>query len=274
MKPFLVAALISGLSVCGVLPARAVPSVCHAPEGTAGPIGPLPRVSVVLKPGGTLRILAVGSATMFGPGASLRAGTITSQALSNAASVAPPPKAPLRQEPTAHAFPRQMVDALEKEMPGLKVDLVVRGGRGMSAADMLTLLQSELGRVHPQLVLWQTGTVEAVRNTPPGDFAQTLETGAEAIEAAGANLILIDPQFSRFLQANSNLEPYLQALQQVTGLPGVLLFHRFDLMRSWAADGRLDLERAKRADRRTLIDEVHACIGQDLARMVFAAARS
>ena len=181
--------------------------LCTAPDDITGAISSLPKVAAELRPGGRLRVLAVGSATMFGPEASLTPGTVASQALANSATVTVPPPKLMTQEASERAFPRQMAKALQAAVPNLDVQVVVRGGRGMTATDMLALLRTELASGPFQLVLWQTGTVEAVRNSPPGDFAQVLSNGAEAVEAAGANLVLIDPQYSRFLQTNSNLDP-------------------------------------------------------------------
>lgn len=250
------------------------PSRCPAPDEATGNVAALPAVAAVLKPGDTLRVLGIGSATMFGPDASLSPGTLTSQSTTpNAVPTAPAPQT-LTHEPSEAAFPRQMAKALQAAIPGLKVEVVVRGGRGFTAAEMLPMLQQELGNGPFQLVLWQTGTVEAVRNSPPGEFAQTLAGGAEAVAAAGANLVLIDYQYSRFLQTNSNLDPYTQALQQTAAMRGVMLFHRFELMRAWAADGQIDLERTPKNERKQVAGVLHACIGAALARSVLAGARS
>ena len=256
-------------------PAWAGPSQSPCQPADEAPVtaGSLPEVAAVLKPGSTLRVLAIGSATMFGPEAALAPGTLTSQSLSPTVPPRAVDPAPINQDASQQAFPRQMARALEALVPGLKVEVVVRGGRGMTANDMLALMRTELPLDKPQLVLWQTGTVEAVRNTSPGEFAQVLLDGAEAAEQAGANLMLIDPQYSRFLQANSNLDPYTQALQQAAALPGTLLFHRFDLMRGWANAGQIDLERTPRADRHKAVETLHACLGASLARVVVAAAK-
>jgi hypothetical protein len=248
---------------------------CSAPDDVTGAISALPAVAPVLKPGGRLRVLAVGSATMFGPDATLTPGTLTSQALNKptAPSTVPPAQA-LSSSGSEAAFPFQMAEALRAAVPGMKVEVVLRGGRGLSAGDMLATIKTELEAGTFQLVLWQTGTVEAVRNSPPGDFAQILSAGAEAVDAAGANLVLIDPQYSRFLQTNSNLDPYTQALQQTASMPGVILFHRFDLMHAWVNDGQIDLERTPRNDRLKTVELLHRCLGLHLARMVLAGAHS
>ena len=246
---------------------------CQSVDETPVTAGPLPQVAAVRPPGSTRHVLAVGSATMFGPEAALAPGTLTSQSLAARAPPHATDSVPINHDASEQAFPKQMAKALEALVPGLKVEVVVRGGRGMTAADMLALMRTELPAEKPQLVLWQTGTVEAVRNTPPGEFAQVLLDGAEAAEQAGANLMLIDPQYSRFLQANSNLDPYTQALQQAAALPGTLLFHRFDLMRGWVNAGQIDLERTPRGERRKAVETLHACLGASLARVVVAAAR-
>ena len=245
---------------------------CQAPDDMAGAPAALPRVAAELQPGATLNVLAVGSATMFGPDASLSPGTITSQALgnSNAPSLAKVFSGPASDR----AFPLQMAKVLQDAVPGLDVNVTVRGGRSLLATDMLGIIQTELASHHFELVVWQTGTVEAVRNLPTGEFAQTLSEGAEAVTAAGANLVLVDPQFSRFLQTNSNLEPYEQALQQVAAMPGVVLFRRYDLMRAWANDSQIDLERTPRSARQKVIETLHACLGRHLARLVLESARS
>lgn len=246
---------------------------CPSADDSIGVVASLPQVAAALQPGRTLNVLAIGSATMFGPEASLSPGTITSQSLGNGGPVNVAGAQVFNKEASERAFPRQMVQNLKALVPGADVQITVRGGRGLPATDMLALMRSELALRSFQLVIWQTGTVEAVRNLPPGEFAQTLTEGLEIAQAASANMVLVDPQFSRFLQTNSNLEPYIQALQQVASLPGIVLFRRFDLMRNWANDGHIDLERANRLDRQKVIEVLHACLGRHLARLVLDTAR-
>lgn len=265
---------IAAALLAGPACAAASTDSCPAADDVASNIASLPHAAEVLQPGKKLIVLAVGSATMFGPEASQEGGTLTSQVLGAGPGPVGTPGKILAQQPSDQAFPLQMAKQLRALVPGADVQVVVRGGRGLLATEMLALLRKELAAAHYDLVIWQTGTVEAVRNLLPSEFGQTLADGAEAAQAAGADLVLVDPQFSRFLQANSNLDPYLQALQQVAAMPGVVLFHRFDLMRSWANDGQIDLEHTARSDRQKAIETLHACLGRSLARLVLASARS
>src|SRR3954466_12978226 len=116
---------------------------CEAPDDAAGVITSLAHVAAALKPGSTLSVLAVGSATLFGPEASLQPGTVTSQAAAQGPQPGTvPPAQVINTEPSELAFPRQMARALEVAVPGVTVKITVRGGRGLSAADMLKLLRT------------------------------------------------------------------------------------------------------------------------------------
>lgn len=213
---------------------------CGIPAEYTDATTSLPQVAAALQPGGALSILAVGSATVLGPD----------------------------KAPAGTGFPNRAADALRTARPGVDVQVEVEGSRGLSAAEQLERIRAAMARKPFQLVLWQTGTVEAVRNASPTDFAATLAEGTEAITAAGADVVLVDMQFSRFLRANANVDAYEEALQQAGSQPGVVLFHRYDLMRDWAGEGRIDLERASRSNRIAMAEQLHACLGIAIARLV------
>ena len=241
---------------------------CASPEDITANAAPLPHVAAVLKPGGKLDVLTVGSATVFSPNESLQPGTVTGQAL----GLGTGPRVGELPMPSDAAFPLQMAKDLQDKYPGLTVKVVVRGGRGMTATEMLDILHQELQTHHYQLVIWQTGTVEAVRNVPSGAFFQTLTEGATAVADAGADLVLVDPQFSRFLHANADLDPYMLTMQQIAAQPGAILFHRFSLMQSWANEGQIDLERTPKGQRLKTVELLHACLGASLAHLVTTSA--
>lgn len=221
--------------------AVAPPAACGATDAYIDADDALPHVARAIR-GGQLSVLAVGSGTM---------------AAAN----------------DEGSFPNRMAAALRQARPGVTVRLTVRGGRGLTATNMIGTVRAELAHAHYDLVLWQTGTVEAVRGLSSSEFYDTLMDGAAAIGEASADLILIDPQYSRFLQANADLDPYEQSLQQAAALPSVVLFHRYELMRDWAESGRIDLERAGSDERAAANRMLHACLGESLARLVLAEAR-
>ncbi|MBV9749758.1 MAG: SGNH/GDSL hydrolase family protein [Acetobacteraceae bacterium] len=219
------------------------PEHCDTPDELIASPSSFADVAAALQPGRTLAVLAVGSATIVNPDRS-----------------------------TDASFPAVMAAALRAAVPGVEVTVTVRSGRGMTAADMVPVLKDALARHRYQLIVWQTGTVEAVRGLPPDDFLQTLTEGIQAARDAGADVVLVDPQFSRFLRANANLDPYLQIMRQAGTMADADLFPRFDLMKHWVDAGEVDMERVDRAHRDSAARTVHACLGRALARFVLQAA--
>jgi hypothetical protein len=238
---FLLFVMLSGLAPAAkAASGPPLSPLCDASAEFISPEGPLPHFSEALRASGTVDILAIGSGTTVGevngtPGTS---------------------------------FPYRMIESLRAAWPKATFSLTVRGGRNMTAEDMLPLLRQAVGTGHYALVLWQTGTVEAVRGLRPDSLRGALRSGIDAAQAAGGDVVLIDSQFSRFLRANADLDPYEQVLRDSAMLPDVALFRRFDLMRYWANEGRIDLERARKQDREVAVTSLNVCLGQMLARFV------
>ncbi|MGA9869194.1 MAG: hypothetical protein WBQ75_22400, partial [Acetobacteraceae bacterium] len=170
----------------------------------------------------------------------------------------------------AASYPRVMMEALQAALPSADLRLTVHAARGLSAGDMVDQMPETLAQHRYALVLWQTGTVDAVQGLRPDELAQSLEQGAALVAAAGASLVLIDFQYSRFLSANVDLAPYEQALERTASLTGAALFHRYALMRSWADAGGLDIEMALPAKRPETSRLLHACLGHALARFILS----
>jgi hypothetical protein len=228
-------------------------SACDMPPDLVTPSAPLPRVAAALARKDGLNILALGSGSTVG-----ESGGSGGPALNV--------HAPER------SFPYQMAAALRTMLPALHINLTVKGGRNMTADMMLPILQQELKEHHYDLVLWQTGTVEAVHGLRPDILHGVLQDGADATDAAKADLVLIDPQFSRFLRANADLNPYETVLEQMTDMQAATLFHRFDLTQGWVNSGQIDLERVDRDERDKTIALLNDCLGHALARYVLAGA--
>ncbi|HWL82101.1 MAG TPA: SGNH/GDSL hydrolase family protein [Roseomonas sp.] len=217
---------------------------CEVPDELADPGASLPHVAKALREG-QLRLLVLGTASGLGAGNS---------------------------SPEA-AWPHRMSAALESRVPGLKVQLDIRSQRGSTTEEQKTILVAALREAPPNLVLWQTGTVEAVRNTDPQEMATALESGIAAAHAATADVVLIDQQFSRFLRANAQVDTYRDVMRLAALASGVPLLQRYELMRLWAENERLDIEHAPRSRYRAVTDRLHDCLGQALAQLVLRAVR-
>jgi acyl-CoA thioesterase-1 len=224
---------------------------CDMPTDLTTPSDPLAHAASALSKKGSLDILALGSGSTVG-----EAGGAGGPAMVSAKP--------------GRSFPYRMVDTLKLMRPTAHFQLTVKGGRSLTADDMLPLLREALASHQYDLVLWQTGTVEAVHGSRPEALRSVLQDGADATEEAHADLVLIDPQFSRFLRANADLSPYETVLEQMTGNPGVTLFHRFDLTQTWVGNGQIDLERVDRDQRDRTIMQLNNCLGQALGHYIMA----
>lgn len=238
------AALFAASVLWGVAPALAS-DPCDAPVELAGSIGPLRHAARAIADRKALRVLVVGS------GSTTLGGTTGPSAV----------------------YPAQLAAELRDRLPGIEITVQVRGGRGLTAAELGQLLTPALYEFHPDLVIWQTGTVDAVNAVDPDEFAAVLRAGTDRLAAAGADLILMDQQFSRLGRATLNFPPYRLAMEALTNASDALLVRRYDLMRHWAESGQIDAERAPRRDWQRLADQLHACLGRVLAQTVIKGIR-
>jgi hypothetical protein len=213
---------------------------CPAVADFTGSDRKLDALAKAIKAGGKVDVLAIGSANTVGADG----------------------------KPDGGSFPYHAIEALRVALPNVDFALTVKGGRGMTAQDMLPVLDAELATHGVPLVLWQTGTVEAVRGLRPDSLHAALAMGAQHVRARGGDTILIDPNYSRALRANTEIDPYIQVMRQVALLPGVALFPRYDLTRHWVDNGQLDVEKAPKPDRAAAVDALHACVGQALASFI------
>ena len=110
--------------------------------------------------------------------------------------------------------------------------------------------------------------MEAVRGTNVDEFRQTVQSGIDKLRAAGAEVVLMNMQFSRATEAVIHFEPYLVALRELADVNDVPLFHRHGIMRHWAESGALDLRTGDGAKGRELAAKLYDCIGRGMADLV------
>jgi hypothetical protein len=88
------------------------------------------------------------------------------------------------------------------------------------------------------------------------------------VRATGAEVVLMNMQFSRATDAMIHLEPYLNAMRQLADANDVPLFRRHEIMRYWAESGLLDLTVKDSKSRRQVAAKLYDCIGRAMANFV------
>jgi lysophospholipase L1-like esterase len=172
---------------------------------------------------------------------------------------------------TANAYPARFQHALAQQLPGVEVKVTTDVKARRTAAEMVKALPAALSATKPALLIWQTGTVDAMVAVDPDQFSQALDKGINIAHSAGADVILINAQYSPRTESMIALGTYAEDMRWVALQHGVPLFDRFSIMKLWDELGTFDLYSAtKKLD---TAERVHDCIGRLLADMVIAAAK-
>jgi hypothetical protein len=168
----------------------------------------------------------------------------------------------------ARAFPNYLQVALTQRFPGRTIKVVYHGHPGESAGALVARFQTEVLPEKPNLVIWQTGTVDAVRSLDVDTFATTLNDGIGFLEASHADVILVNPQYASRMELLIHYDPYLAAMEQAAGQSDAILFDRYRIMRYWVAKGRFDLSSGDRDVRRKKAEDTQGCVGMLLADVI------
>ncbi len=206
-----------------------------APDKVRQPLKSLSR-AVRAKP--HVKVLAIGSSSTVGLGASSPTATYVA-----------------RLEPT-----------LEGALKGIDFDVVGRGMSGEEAQGAADRMRKEVEDAKPDLVVWQVGTNDALRHVELDKFKTCLKTTLAWLAAAGIDVVLINPQYGESLVKDAYYEQVVAAIADVARQAGVLLVDRFDAMRE------LQRERGDRfyltADSLHMNDVGYRCMAEQLARAI------
>jgi hypothetical protein len=244
MKPELrtVLGLVMLAGVLAVMPARAedAPPTCEVPAYLLSSESALPKVAEAVKTGGKLDILVVGS----------RSSTINT--------------------PDGTAYPGRLEAMLREKLPTVKVNVNVELQIKKTAEEVAASLGKLVEGKKPTLVIWQTGTVDAMRSIDPDDFRTAVDDGVAALQSAGTDVILMNLQYSPRTETMISATAYIDNMRVVAQQHDVPLFDRFAVMRHWNETGDFDLFSASHG--LELAKRVHDCLGRALSKFVIDAA--
>lgn len=214
-------------------PGDACGVAAHLVQADAG----LPRVAAAIKAKNlTVAVFGTGSSTLPGPNGQ-----------------------------TA-AYPARFEAALQKKLPDVKVKLISLVKSRQTAADMAATFPKVLKDEKPQLVIWQTGTADAMQGVATDEFQSTLEQSITKLRDGGADVIFVNPQYNPRSDAVIGTAPYTESIRWVALSRAVNLFDRLAIMRQWGELGTFDLLTATKS--LDTAANVHECIGRLLAHLV------
>ena len=218
------------------------PAECRVAEQLVESIFPLPHVAVGIA-AKKLNVLVLGAGSSLLPGATVG----------------------------HEAYPVRLQRALAERLPGVEVKVAIDVKPKRTAAEMVKALPAALAAVKPNLVVWQTGTADAIQAIDHDQFSQALDRGINISRAASADVVFVNQQYSPRTESMIALGTYAENMRWVAVQQEVPLFDRFSVMKLWADLGTFDFYSAtKKLD---MAERVHDCIGRLLADLVIEATK-
>jgi lysophospholipase L1-like esterase len=213
---------------------------CEVPAYLLASESALPKVADAVKSGHSLDILVVGS----------RSSTINTS--------------------DGSAYPSRLQALLREQLPSVTVNVSVELQVKKTAEEVAASLVKLVEAKKPTLVIWQTGTVDAMRSIDPDDFRGAVDQGVAALQNAGTDVVLMNLQYSPRTETMISPAPYLDNMRVVAQQHDVPLFDRFAIMRQWNEQGDFDLFSTSHGIE--LAKRVHDCLARALSKFVIDAA--
>lgn len=205
----------------------------------------LPHVVQSLAAGGPVVIVAFGSSSTFGTGASARDKT----------------------------YPSRLAALLARRFPGANIEVLNRGIGGEVATTTLARIDTDVIAAHPDLVIWQVGTNDVLRDVDPAAAAAVIRDGVLRMQRAGIDVVLMDVQFAPPVMRHATfreMETVIAAEGRDLGVP---VIRRFAMMREWVEEGRMPLSVMLGRDHLHMTDASYDCLARNIGRSIALAAR-
>jgi lysophospholipase L1-like esterase len=128
---------------------------------------------------------------------------------------------------------------------------------------MMARLQNEVINAKPDLVIWQVGTNAVLRNLDPAETGKMIEDGVGRIQAAGSDVVLVDPQYSPATTSKpEGTGKMLSLMHKVAELRKVGIFPRFEVMKEWHESQQMAFDSFVISDGLHMNDWGYACFAQ------------
>jgi lysophospholipase L1-like esterase len=235
----------AALVVALPLAARADAPRCEAPLDLIRFANPLSHMAQKLASGQPITIVAIGSSSTAGAGAS---------------------------SPQAN-YPSRLAVELKALFPGHDITVLNRGVNGEEAADMVKRFDSAIVAVRPDLVLWQLGTNSVIRDHQIDTSGAKIREGLEKIRVTGADVVLIDPQFAPKVIAKADAARMVELIATAAKQEDVDLFPRFGVMKRWHDVDHMAFESFVSPDGLHMNDWSYACLAKVLGQAIAEAAQ-
>jgi len=237
LVPFGLAVLIALGAGAAAAADGSEPAACAAPAALAKIEPALANTAARIDHAKPLTIVAVGSSSTRGAGAS---------------------------EPR-FSYPSRLEAALRERFPGVDIRVMNRGKGGEDAGEELERLGRDVIAEHPDLVIWQVGTNAVLRRDDLEMDEVLLRRGVSLLKHSGADVVLMDMQYAPRIVERRSHAVMEQLIAEIAHHTGVGLFRRFALMQYWRAAQQPESAPMIGADGLHMTDAGYGCLAASLA---------
>lgn len=253
------------LTWSGAAFAEDAPASCDVPPDLLVASYPVAHVRAKLATKGPLHILVIGSTSST---------SLAAWAGKGVAGTGSTAKGETNKADTMfRAYPRLLQDALTARLPGMRVTVTDRAAVGLTAPMELARLDAAVRQTHPDMVVWETGTTDAVRKVDINVFGETVSEGLRRLHARGIDVVLVDIQYSPQTESIYDFPSYLDYLAQIGDACDTNILHRYDIMHFYMDSGRFDPAVTSLAAQINNARFVHGCLAEALATLIVTAAQ-
>ncbi len=237
----LAAALAAMLASSGSAPADptgtvGVPS-CAVPPALSAIGASLDRTATRIDQGRPVTIVAMGSSSTQGVGASV----------------------------PAESYPSRLEEELRDRFPAAEIRVLNRGVGGQDVPEELARLGRDVIAENPDLVIWQVGTNAVLRRDDITADEQLIRRGVALLKEDGIDIVLMDLQFAPRVLARPAWVEMERVIGEIAHRNHVGLFRRFEIMQEWDHTQQLAPAAMIGSDGLHMTDASYSCLASQLA---------
>ena len=218
---------------------------CNVPDSLIAQTERLTRTARKLRTDQPIKIVAIGSSSTEGVGAS---------------------------EP-GNAYPARLEEELERLWPQAEIAVLNRGVGGERNGQTLARFDKDVFAENPDLVIWQTGTNGALDNDKAEALREGVLYGIKRLQAAGIDVVLMSPQYAPSFNRQRRNLLHVEAIRSAARETGVAVFRRFEIMQYWLSSGQMTLDEMLSPDGLHHNDLSYGCIANQMAALINHATR-
>ncbi|MBV8752589.1 MAG: SGNH/GDSL hydrolase family protein [Hyphomicrobiales bacterium] len=227
------------------IPAQASAPVCSAPPQLTRFTHRLPRLADRVAQRASITIVAMGSSSTAGTGASSPAAT----------------------------YPARLEALLKERAVGaMPITVLNRGVGGEEIREMLARFDRDVMAAKPDLVLWQLGTNSVLHEHEISSNGGMLAGELALLKQTAADVVLINPQYAPKVLAHPAVNTMVELISATAKASSVELFDRFAIMKYWRENREMPFETFLSPDLLHMNDWGYDCVARLLANAITDAA--